>query len=63
MKKILIVIFIVILCIIFLSSTRNLTFVESSIKDISLFANKIIDMPISYINDNIKEINNKNDIY
>ena len=66
MKKIIVISVIICLCFLFLfflNSNRNLTLIESFIKNTTLFIEEIVDKPISYIDKNLKKIKEKNKIY
>ncbi len=66
MKKTIIISGIICFCFLFLfflNNNRNLTIIESFIKNTTLFVEKIIDKPINYIDTNLKKINEKNKIY
>ena len=66
-KKIIIGIIIILvllfLLVIFINDKRKLTVIESISKDTLTVVNKIIDIPINFVNDKINEVKIKNDIY
>ena len=66
-KKIIIGIIIILvllfLLVIFINDKRKLTIIESISKDTLTVVNKIIDIPINFVNDKINEVKIKNDIY
>lgn len=66
-KKIIISVFVIIgilfLLIVFINDKRTLTQPEKVIKDIFFGFNKIIDIPVNYVEEKVNEIKIKNDIY
>lgn len=65
MKKIsmLILISISILLLMFLNNYRNLTLIESYIKDTITFTGNLINKPLVFFKDNLNDIENKKDLY
>lgn len=51
------------LLIIFINDNRKLTIIEKGIKDAFFSVTKVIDVPINFVKDKVKEIEIKNDIY
>lgn len=47
----------------FIKDNRSLTLIESFIKDTTLFIEEVIDVPLDYIDTNLKKINKKNKLY
>lgn len=61
--SIIIIVLLFFLLYIFINDNRKLTKIETIIKDAFLFIEKVIDVPINFIDNELKEITNKNNIY
>ena len=63
MKKLGIIVVLIVLLSIFLNRSRNLTLIQSYIKDSTIFIGNLISSPIAYFKDNINTINDKKNLY
>lgn len=61
--SILIIVLLFFLLYIFINDNRKLTKIETILKDGFIFIERVIDVPINFIDKEIKEMSNKNNIY